>query len=93
MQEASVGQLLINEVLPDEMRDYSRVLDKKGVHTLLQQIAKKYPERYRDVSFRLSQIGQRAAQDQGGMSFGLRHLRRSKVANATRTFNTACRQF
>lgn len=84
MREASVGQLLINEVLPEEMRDYSRVLDKKSVHTLLQQVARKHPEQYREVSFRLSQIGQRAAQDQGGMSFGLRHLRRSRVANETR---------
>lgn len=84
MLNTTVGQLLVNDVLPEELRDYSRVLDKKGVHSLLQQVARQHPEKYREVSFRLNQIGQRAAQDQGGMSFGIRHLRRSKVANEIR---------
>jgi len=84
MLNTTVGQLLVNDVLPEELRDYSRVLDKKGVHSLLQQVGRQHPEKYREVSFRLNQIGQRAAQDQGGMSFGLRHLRRSKVANEIR---------
>lgn len=84
MLNTTVGQLLVNDALPDELRDYSRVLDKKGVHSLLQQVARQHPEKYREVSFRLNQIGQRAAQDQGGMSFGIRHLRRSKVANEIR---------
>lgn len=84
MLNTTVGQLLINDALPEELRDYSRVLDKKGVHSLLQQVARQHPDKYRDVSFRLNQIGQRAAQDQGGMSFGLRHLKRSKVANDIR---------
>ena len=65
MLNTTVGQLLVNDALPDELRDYSRVLDKKGVHSLLQQVARQHPEKYREVSFRLNQIGQRAAQDQG----------------------------
>lgn len=84
MLNTTVGQLLINDALPEELRDYSRVLDKKGVHSLLQQVARQHPEKYREISFRLNQIGQRSAQDQGGMSFGMRHLRRSKVANEVR---------
>jgi hypothetical protein len=84
MLSATVGQMLVNDALPEDMRDYSRVLDSKGVKSLLQQVAKQYPERYREVSFKLNQVGQRAAQDQGGMSFGIRHLRRSKVANEIR---------
>ena len=85
MLNTTVGQLLVNEALPDELRDYNRVLDKKGMHTLLQQIAREHPEKYREVSFKLNQIGQRSAQDQGGMSFSARHLKRSKYANETRT--------
>lgn len=84
MLSATVGQMLVNDALPEDMRDYSRVLDGKGVKALLQQVAKQYPDRYREISFRLNQIGQRSAQDQGGMSFGMRHLRRSKVANEVR---------
>ena len=84
MLHTTVGQLLVNDALPEELRDHNRVLDKKGLHSLLQEVARNHPERYREVSFRLNQIGQRAAQDQGGMSFGMRHLRRAKVANETR---------
>tara|TARA_R110002051_G_scaffold61354_5_gene112587 strand:+ start:61954 stop:63948 length:1995 start_codon:yes stop_codon:yes gene_type:complete len=84
MLSGTLGQLLINDTLPDELRDYNRVLDKKGMHALLQEVARKHPDKYREVSFKLNQIGLRAAQDQGGMSFGAKHLRRSKVANETR---------
>jgi hypothetical protein len=76
--------MLVNDALPEDLRDHNRVLDKKGVHTLLQQVGRQHPEKYREISFALSQVGQRAAQDQGGMSFGMRHLKRSTVANQTR---------
>ena len=84
MLSGTLGQLLINDTLPDELRDYNRVLDKQGMHALLQEVARKHPDKYREVSFNLNQIGLRAAQDQGGMSFGAKHLRRSKAANETR---------
>ena len=84
MLNTTVGQLLVNDALPDDLRDHNRVLDKKGVHALLQQVGRQHPEKYREVSFALSQLGLRAAQDQGGMSFGMQHLRRSKAANVTR---------
>jgi len=37
--ETTLGQFLINEVLPEDLRDYNRVLDKKGVDALLQKVA------------------------------------------------------
>ena len=84
MLNTTVGQLLVNEALPPEMRDYNRVLTGKELKAVLQQVAREHPERYRDISFKLNQIGQRSAQDQGGFSFGSRHLRRSPVANKIR---------
>jgi len=84
MLNTTVGQLLINETLPESLRDYNRTLDKPGTHKLLEQVAREHPEKYRDISFKLSQLGQRAAQDQGGLSFGLRHLKRSRAANEVR---------
>ena len=84
MLSTTVGQLLVNESLPEELRDYNRVLDKKGLSALLQQVAREHPDKYREVSFKLNQLGQRSAQDQGGMSFGARHLRRSQAADETR---------
>lgn len=80
MLNTTVGQLLVNDALPKDMRDYNRVLDGKGVKSLLREVAEKHPDQYRDVSFRLNQIGKDSAQEQGGLSFGSRHLRRSKAA-------------
>ena len=84
MLNTTVGQLLINDVLPEELRDSHRVLDKKGLQSLLQQVARQHPENYRDISFKLSNLGQSIAQEQGGMSFGLRHMQVSKAAIASR---------
>jgi hypothetical protein len=84
MRSATVGQFLVNETLPDELRDYDRVLDKDGLRSLLQEVAAKHPDRYREISFNLNQIGHRGAQESGGFSFGLRHLKTSKAAQETR---------
>jgi hypothetical protein len=84
MRSATVGQFLVNETLPDELRDYDRVLDKDGLRALLQEVAAKHPDRYREISFNLNQIGHRGAQESGGFSFGLRHLKTSKAAQETR---------
>jgi hypothetical protein len=82
--QTTMGNLLVNDVLPDDMRDYSRVLDKKVLTELLNNVAEKYPERYRDISFRLLQIGRDAAQESGGMAFGLEHLRKSVAGTKLR---------
>ena len=84
MTTTTVGQHLVNEILPEELRNHSRVLDKKGVQQLLQQVAREHPDDYREVSHRLNQLGRQVAQDRGGMSFGIRHLRRSRAANEIR---------
>ena len=76
----TVGQLLVNRVLPEELRDYERELDKKAISRLLHEVAKKYPERYVEISHKLAQIGHRAAYTTGGNSFGLRHLRKAAAA-------------
>lgn len=83
-QVGTLGQLLVNSVLPEELRNPSRVIDKKSLSALLSEVAKKYPEQYRDVSFKLGQIGRKAAFTSGGNSFGLKHLKRANVAIAKR---------
>lgn len=80
----TVGQLLINDALPEDMRDYQRTLDKKGLSALLRELAEKHPDKYKEVSHKLSQIGWRSAQETGGFSFGLRHLRKSKAGKKSR---------
>jgi len=82
--KATVGQLLVNDALPEDMRDYQMVLDKKGVRNLMADLARKHPEDYREVSHKLSQIGWRSAQESGGYSFGLEHMLKSKTGRETR---------
>lgn len=84
MRSATVGQFLVNETLPEELRDYERVLDKRGLTDLLREIAQKHPDRYKDISFALNEVGRQGAQESGSFSFGLRHLKTSKAAEKTR---------
>src|SRR5688572_11343721 len=78
----TVGQLLVNDVLPEDLRDHSRSLDAKSVAKLLEQVARLHPEKYAQVLQRLHAVGQRSATASGGMSFGLEHLSKTKTAKA-----------
>jgi hypothetical protein len=80
----TVGQLLVNEALPPQLRDYSRVLDKKTTTQLLRRVAEEHPDQYREVSHKLATVGWNAAQSTGGYSFGLKSLQRAKAANQIR---------
>lgn len=80
----TIGQLLVNDALPDDLRDHDRVLDKNGIGELLAQVAEKYPDQYRDVAKRLSDVGHEAAFTTGGYSFGLKSLRASLAARKMR---------
>jgi hypothetical protein len=75
MLYTTAGQLAVNEVLPEDLRDYNRILDKGGIAKLFQQIAEKYPEKYRDIAHKLSQLGYHTAYITGGNSFDLSHIR------------------
>ena len=76
----TVGQILVNEALPEELRDYDRALNKKGLSELLGRVAKEHPDRYREISKRLADIGRRVATESGGYGFTLSHLRRPEIA-------------
>lgn len=62
---ATPGQLLVNEALPPELRDYSRTLGQDEINSLLERLAREHPERYREVCWRLVQLGRNAAFDEG----------------------------
>jgi DNA-directed RNA polymerase subunit beta' len=82
--DTTLGQLLINSALPEELRDYNRVLDKKGVKALFQRVGEEHPEKYREISHRISDIGRHVAYTTGGHSFGLQHLRTSIAGKLVR---------
>lgn len=61
----TVGQLIVNDCLPPEFRDYTRVLDSKGLEALLQRVAHEKPELYSEITKKLMDTGNDAAFDNG----------------------------
>jgi DNA-directed RNA polymerase subunit beta' len=61
----SLGQVLVNDMLPEDLRDYERVLDKKGVKELLRKVADKYPDKYPEIAKKLIDFGGDAAYVEG----------------------------
>lgn len=61
----TVGQILVNDCLPPEFRDYTRVMDSNGLEDLLQRVAKESPEKYREITKKLMDAGDEAAFDNG----------------------------
>ena len=84
MLRSTIGQILINSALPEDMRDYDRVLDKKAIKALLQEVAETDPDKYSDIAKNLSDVGRTAAYSTGGYSVGLRHMRATVAARRTR---------
>ena len=60
-----VGQFLVNEALPEDMRDYSRVIDKKGVAELMDRLATEHPDQYKDTVYKLHKVGHASAEAAG----------------------------
>jgi hypothetical protein len=79
MLKTSLGQLMINEVLPEDMRDHGRVLDKSGIGKLFQELAERHPDKYREVAKKLSDVGRDVAYSTGGFSTSLEDMRPSKA--------------
>ena len=80
----TVGQLMVREALPEDMRDDVGTLDNKGLKKLLADLAQRHPDQYREVSHKLADIGRHAAYTTGGFSFSIRHMRQSQSAKKAR---------
>lgn len=72
---STVGKLMIEDALPEEMRGRNITFDKKNMSTLLKELADKHPDKYIDVTKKLSDIGRQVATETGGYSIGLSHLK------------------
>lgn len=84
MLKTTLGQVLLNEALPEDMRDYERVLTKKDVAKLSTELAQKYPEKYREVMKKLHDVGREAAYSSAGLSFGLKDIKTTMAAKQAR---------
>ena len=58
-------QLLVNSVLPDELKNYEADFSEKGLNKILYAVATKYPERFADVLQQISDIGRKVSYQQG----------------------------
>lgn len=56
---------MVNAALPEKYRDYSRTLGKSETDAMLAQLAVDDPEKYKDVAFRLVQLGRQSAFEEG----------------------------
>lgn len=59
--QTTIGNLLINEALPEDLRDYNRVWNKKTARDVIRQVAQKYPDRMPTILQHLMRVGQSAA--------------------------------
>jgi hypothetical protein len=84
MRRTTVGRLLVNKALPEDMRSEDTVLDAGGLKSLFNDLALRHPEQYSQVAKKLSDIGRDVAYTSGGFSFGLKHLRETPIARQTK---------
>lgn len=80
MLKTTLGQLLLNDALPEDMRDYNRVLDKKTMSEVATDLAKRYPDKYRDVMKKIHDVAHSTAYSTGGLSFSLKNIRSTLAA-------------
>jgi hypothetical protein len=80
MLVTTVGQLVVNEVLPPELRNYDRVIDKNELTKMMRFLAVKYPDKYVEITKKLGDISKEAGTEAGGTTFGLAHLQKAKAS-------------
>lgn len=80
MREYELGQLLVNDILPEDMRDYNRVISKGTMGKLMTELAKKHPDKYKEVSHKLLQLGYQTAYLTNGDSFTLDDMAPTEIS-------------
>jgi hypothetical protein len=66
--ETTVGQILLNDRLPADMRDYSRAIDKKSLKSLFGELAEKHPDEYAAVNQDLHKLSSEMVTLHGGVA-------------------------
>ena len=80
---STLGQALINEALPEELRDYNRKWTKSAVQSVMQDVATKYPDQYKEVAHKLMRVGQ-SASTTGNISYSLKDFMPSPMKKRER---------
>lgn len=85
MLRTTAGRLALNDALPEDMQSESDTYDGPGTQGLLQKLAEKHPEEYKNVLHKLVQLGHKVAFWSGGYSFDLKHMSPSVEAEKMKT--------
>jgi DNA-directed RNA polymerase subunit beta' len=91
--KTTIGSILINDALPNPLRDYSAVFKKKTVNKTLSKLAIDYPDQYAEAVLKIKQLGDKIAYDKGA-SFSLEDLKPIKkkheiISRAEQVFKDA----
>lgn len=63
--KTTIGQIIVNDALPEDLRDSNRELTGNSADDLLGAVARKYPEKYKTISHALMQHGREASFREG----------------------------
>lgn len=81
----TIGRIMINEALPEELRDDNRVYDGKAIRALYSEIAEKHPEIYADINRKLNKLSLEFVGTHGGTaSLSLKDLELDEKTSAKR---------
>ena len=61
----TIGQIIVNDALPEKYRNYDRTLGADELESLLADIIKNDPDKYGEVASKLMRIGNKAAFEEG----------------------------
>ena len=71
--KTTVGSILVNEPLPESLRDYDSPFDKKLIKKKLTEVARNHPNIYGHVVSKIKKIGDIVSYNEGA-SFSLQDL-------------------
>lgn len=61
----TAGMLMVNQILPPELRSDSTRIDKKSIGKIMEQVAINYPDKYSEILQSLTKLGAKVAHDTG----------------------------
>ena len=61
----TIGQIMVNDTLPPDFRDYQRTLTRDEADGLLGRVARERPDLYRELTHQLVQLGREASYLEG----------------------------
>lgn len=75
VKSMTFGQLMLSDLLPEDLYQPGMAVNKKKLSSILGELAKRDPDSYKDVVFKLMRLGLKTGEASGGASFGIQDLK------------------